>query len=111
MQPDPGTALIFLSFYLVLHVVGLPSFYLNIFVASISIFIITILFGRNNILLIGSIIFVLMLIIRLYKSLPKRRLIYMGLIAAIFIFSVDFIFNNIFEQRHRDRFNVVLGLR
>ena len=110
MQPDPGTALIFLSFYLVLHVVGLPSFYLNIFVASISIFIITILFGRNNILLIGSIIFVLMLIIRLYKSLPKRRLIYMGLIAAIFIFSVDFIFNNIFEQRHRDRFNVVLGL-
>ena len=110
MQPDPGTALIFLSFYLVLHVVGLPSFYLNIFVASISIFIITILFGRNNILLIGSIIFVLMLIIRLYKSLPKRRLIYLGLIAAIFIFSVDFIFNNIFEQRHRDRFNVVLGL-
>ena len=110
MQPDPGTALIFLSFYLVLHVVGLPSFYLNIFVASISIFIITILFGRNNILLIGSIIFVLMLIIRVYKSLPKRRLIYMGLIAAIFIFSVDFIFNNIFEQRHRDRFNVVLGL-
>ena len=110
MQPDPGTALIFLSFYLVLHVVGLPSFYLNIFVASISIFIITILFGRNNILLIGSIIFVLMLIIRLYKSLPKRRLIYMGLISAIFIFSVDFIFNNIFEQRHRDRFNVVLGL-
>ena len=110
MQPDPGTALIFLSFYLVLHVVGLPSFYLNIFVASISIFIVTILFGRNNILLIGSIIFVLMLIIRLYKSLPKKRLIYMGLIAAIFIFSVDFIFNNIFEQRHRDRFNVVLGL-
>jgi rod shape determining protein RodA len=110
MQPDPGTALIFLSFYLVLHVVGLPSFYLNIFVASISIFIITILFGRNNILLIGSIIFVLMLIIRLYKGLPKRRLIYMGLISAIFIFSVDFIFNNIFEQRHRDRFNVVLGL-
>ena len=90
--------LIFLSFYLVLHVVGLPSFYLNIFVASISIFIITILFGRNNILLIGSIIFVLMLIIRLYKSLPKRRLIYMGLIAAIFIFSVDFIFNNIFFE-------------
>ena len=110
LQPDPGTALIFLSFYLVLHVVGLPSFYLNIFVASISIFIITIFFGRDNILLIGSIIFVLMLIIKIYKSLPKRRLIYISLISVIFILSVDFIFNNIFEQRHRDRFNVVLGL-
>ena len=110
IQPDPGTALIFLSFYLVLHVVGLPSFYLNIFVASISIFIMTIFFGRDNILLIGSIIFILMLITRIYKSLPKRRLIYIGLISAIFILSVDYIFNNVFEQRHRDRFNVVLGL-
>ena len=110
MQPDPGTALIFLSFYLVLHVVGLPSFYLNIFAASISIFIITILFGRDSILLIGSVIFVLMLIMRIYKSLPKARLIYLGLISAVFILSVDFIFNNIFEKRHRDRFNLVLGL-
>ena len=110
MQPDPGTALIFLSFYLVLHVVGLPSFYLNIFVASISVFIITILLGRDSILLIGSIIFVIMLIMRIYKSLPKGRLIYLSLISAVFILSVDFIFNNVFEQRHRDRFNLVLGL-
>ena len=110
MQPDPGTALIFLSFYLVLHVVGLPSFYLNIFVASISVFIITILLGRDSVLLIGSIIFVIMLIMRIYKSLPKGRLIYLSLISAVFILSVDFIFNNVFEQRHRDRFNLVLGL-
>ena len=27
-----------------------------------------------------------------------------------YYFSVDFIFNNIFEQRHRDRFNVVIGV-
>ena len=33
------------------------------------------------------------------------------LFASIFFsFSVDFIFNSIFEQRHRDRFNVILGL-
>jgi rod shape determining protein RodA len=28
----------------------------------------------------------------------------------IFSFSVDLIFNSIFEQRHRDRFNIILGL-
>ena len=33
LQPDPGTALIFLGFYLVLHIVGLPSIYMNIFTA------------------------------------------------------------------------------
>ena len=26
-----------------------------------------------------------------------------------FVFSVNYIFNNVFEQRHRDRFNIVLG--
>jgi len=110
MQPDPGTALIFFSFYLVLHIIGLPSYYLNIFVASISIFILTILFGSDNILLIGSLIFILVLFMMIYKGLPKRRLIYLGFISLIFILSVDFIFNNVFEQRHRDRFNIVLGL-
>ena len=31
-------------------------------------------------------------------------------VSIFFSFSVDFIFNSIFEQRHRDRFNVILGL-
>ena len=29
--------------------------------------------------------------------------------SALFIFSVDFVFNHVFEQRHRDRFNILLG--
>jgi len=28
---------------------------------------------------------------------------------SLFIFSVDYVFNNVFEQRHRDRFNILLG--
>jgi len=32
------------------------------------------------------------------------------MISFFFSFSVDFIFNSIFEQRHRDRFNIILGL-
>ena len=33
----------------------------------------------------------------------------MGL-CVLFSYSVNFIFNSIFEQRHRDRFNIILGL-
>ena len=33
------------------------------------------------------------------------------LVIVCFCFSVNYIFNNIFEQRHRDRFNIVLGKR
>ncbi|HAX14343.1 MAG TPA: rod shape-determining protein RodA, partial [Leeuwenhoekiella sp.] len=29
--------------------------------------------------------------------------------SILFVLSVNYIFQNVFEQRHRDRFNVVLG--
>ena len=110
IQPDPGTALVFLGFYLVLYIVGLPSIYMNIFTAIIIIFLLTIFFGKTNMLLLTGLTFVLLFIYRLYNSLKKTRLIYYAISSIIFILCVDFIFNNIFEQRHRDRFNVVLGL-
>ena len=110
IQPDPGTALVFLGFYLVLHIVGLPSIYMNIFTAIIIIFLLTIFFGKTNMLLLTGLLFVLLFVYRLYNSLKKTRLIYYVISSVVFILCVDFIFNNIFEQRHRDRFNVVLGL-
>ena len=110
IQPDPGTALVFLGFYLVLHIVGLPSIYMNIFTAIIIIFLLTIFFGKTNMLLITGLLFILLFIYRLYNSLKKTKLIYYAISSIVFILCVDFIFNNIFEQRHRDRFNVVLGL-
>ena len=110
LQPDPGTALIFLGFYLVLHIVGLPSIYMNIFTASIFLFLLTILFGKTNMLIFLSGLFALFLVYKLYNALSKTRLVYYAISSIVFILCVDFIFNNIFEQRHRDRFNVVLGL-
>ena len=110
LQPDPGTALIFLGFYLVLHIVGLPSIYMNIFTASIFLFLLTILFGKNNMLIFLSGLFAFFFVYKLYNALSKTRLVYYTISSIVFILCVDFIFNNIFEQRHRDRFNVVLGL-
>lgn len=110
LQPDPGTALIFLGFYLVLHIVGLPSIYMNIFTASIFLFLLTILFGKTNMLIFLSGLFSLFFVYKLYNALSKTRLVYYAISSIVFILCVDFIFNNIFEQRHRDRFNVVLGL-
>lgn len=110
LQPDPGTALIFLGFYLVLHIVGLPSIYMNIFTASIFLFLLTILFGKINMLIFLIGLFALLFVYKLYNALSKTRLVYYAISSIVFILCVDFIFNNIFEQRHRDRFNIVLGL-
>ena len=35
--------------------------------------------------------------------------IYFYFFTGFFIVSVDYIFNNVFDQRHRDRFNILLG--
>ncbi|GIR97694.1 MAG: hypothetical protein CM15mP101_00640 [Flavobacteriaceae bacterium] len=68
LQPDPGTALIFFSFYLVLHIVGLPSIYLNIFMFISILFIATIIIGMKVMLMIIGIIFQQYFFIRFIKN-------------------------------------------
>ncbi len=114
LQPDPGSALVYAAFIFVLHREGLPFYFITIGLVAISLFIGTLLFGAIW-ASIGS--FILFLIILLYfffyrkKALRKGwlRIIGIYLVAALYIFSVDLVFNNVFEQRHRDRFNILLG--
>ena len=54
----------------------------------------------------------LLYIFVLDKKRRRKRLLSTLLtlvLASTFIQSVDFVFENVFEQRHRDRFNIVLG--
>ena len=110
-QPDPGSTVVFLSFLLVLHVEKLPSQFLLSFVGLIVLFILTLLLDKT---LATSLVLILGLIYVLILGRKERRkrllsILLTLLIASAFIQSVDFIFENIFEQRHRDRFNIVLG--
>ena len=110
LQPDPGTALIFLSFYLVLHIVGLPSLYLNIFVLISILFISTIVIGMNMMLILIGCVFSIMFLFMIYKKIKKSNLIYISIFSVISVLISTLIFESLFEQRHRDRINVVLGI-
>jgi rod shape determining protein RodA len=110
-QPDPGSTVVFLSFLLVLHTEKLPSQYLLSFVGLVVLFITTLLIGYT---LATSIILGLGLVYVTGLSRKKRRkrllsTILTVVLACAFIQSVNFVFENVFEQRHRDRFNIVLG--
>tara|TARA_B100000941_G_C28476462_1_gene539485 strand:- start:317 stop:1540 length:1224 start_codon:yes stop_codon:yes gene_type:complete len=111
LQPDPGTALVFFAFFFPLFREGLNYAYFIVFICLLLLFFITISF--DLILAIGIIIFLIFTIFLFLKRYnPKIKnwtLIILFLIATGFSFSVDFIFNDIFEQRHRDRINLVLG--
>ena len=114
LQPDPGSALVYAAFIFVLYREGLPYYHIAVAFFAIILFIVTLIFGYVYTLL-GS-LFVFILII-LYFNFNRKKQLKRGwikmlgiyLISAFFIFSVDFVFNHVFEQRHRDRFNILLG--
>lgn len=110
-QPDPGSALVFFSLIFVIFREGLPLYYLGIVFTLILIFITTLMFGTIW-LTIGLLLLIALFFLLKRKSLKVSILpIVIGSIAIIlFSLSVNFVFNNLFEQRHRDRFSSWLRL-
>lgn len=114
LQPDPGSALVYGSLILVLYQFGLPLYYLVIGFLALLLFVITLYLGSVSTLIIASVVISVLFIYLIYKNKKYFRhnwmrfaLIYF--FTGFFIVSVDYVFNNVFEQRHRDRFNILLG--
>lgn len=110
-QPDPGSALVFFSLVFVLFREGLPIYYLSIVLVALLVFISTLMFGTTW---VGIGLVLLIVIVFLVKKdsfkIPITPLISFFVIAIAFSLSVNFVFNNVFEQRHRDRFSLWLRL-
>lgn len=114
LQPDPGSALVYSAFIFVLYREGLPFYYVLLGAIAAALFVITLYFGYKLTLLASAILFTIILLYFIFyriKAFKKGwlRLVGIYLIAVFYIFSVDFVFNHVFEQRHRDRFNILLG--
>ncbi len=108
-QPDPGSALVYAAFFFPLYREGLAAIYLIVGVSAAALFILTLLFKPIWVVLAIAAV-MLFILIKNRKQKPKySRYILSIILIAGFCFSVNYIFNNVFEQRHRDRFNIVLG--
>ncbi len=108
-QPDPGSALVYAAFFFPLYREGIAAVYLILGASVITLFVLTLLFGPLYIAL-GAATIAILLFLKNRKKRPSKSL-YLGIILActLFSFSVNYIFENVFQQRHRDRFNIVLG--
>ncbi|GAA0872409.1 rod shape-determining protein RodA [Gangjinia marincola] len=153
-QPDPGSAIVFLSLLIPLYREGLSKYYINTGLVAVAVFVITLIISP----LYTSILAVLIAVVYFYLKKEQRSLwlivatilaiaffiffleneqyylsaIILGLVIVYtvlsikqknvlpkilmllflvisFSFSGDYIFENVFAQRHRDRFNIVLG--
>ena len=110
LQPDAGSALVFFGLFFVFIREGLDLRWLFLGVGLILIFIATLLFKPPIVCIIISLI--VLVVYHFGKKANSKLSPYLISLGAfiLFSFSVDFIFNSVFEQRHRDRFNIILGL-
>jgi rod shape determining protein RodA len=106
---DPGSALIFIVFVFVLHREGLPTWYLWTGLIALLLFILALVV--QPLVLIGLAAAVTAIVY--IKSRVINRNVLGSLLVLVFIsgfvFSVDYVFENVFKQHHRDRFNILLG--
>ena len=110
-QPDPGSALVFGAFFFPLFREGLSYVYLVLFVSLMFLFFITLSFPISLVVMIITLLIFLLffVFININKKIKIWPFIGSFIISVGFSLSVDYIFDNVFEQRHRDRINIVLG--
>ena len=118
LQPDPGSAIVYLAFLFVFYREGLPAYYFILGFLGITLFLLTLKFGSYYsvpIMIFVTVGLTALFIVytSIYKSsFLKRNWINISVILVItctYILTINPIFENVFQQRHRDRFNIVLG--
>lgn len=108
-QPDPGSALIYSIFIIVLYREGLPSWYVWTGFITILLFVLTLILEPQYVILIAL---TTLVIVHFKSRLSDRNILLSGILFALisgFVLSVNYVFENIFKQHHRDRFNILLG--
>ncbi len=108
-QPDPGSALIYSSFFLVLYREGLPPWYIWTGFSAIILFVLTLLLQPQYVILLALLVIV---IVHIKSRLADRNIVLSAILFTLisgFVLSVNYVFTNVFKQHHRDRFNILLG--
>lgn len=114
LQGDAGSALVYFTLVFVMYREGLPAYYIGLGIAAVVLFILTLALGLKytliSILTLVTIFFIYLA--RSDTNLIRRDwfkfiLVYIGI--GLFIVSVNYIYENVFESHQKDRFNILLG--
>jgi rod shape determining protein RodA len=106
---DPGSALVYFVLFFVLYREGLPSWYLWTGFVAIILFILGLLLEPQYVILIALLV---TLLVYFRTRLVDRNWIYSSIVMLLisgFTLSTSYVFDHVFQQHHRDRFNILLG--
>ncbi len=109
LQPDAGSAMIFLSLFLVLNRDGLPGWYLWSGLILITLFLLA-LFVKPVFLLLALVIFTTIHFI-LNTKITRNPIVYLIIFTFLsgFVFSVDYVYENVLEPHQKDRIDVLFN--
>lgn len=125
LQPDTGSVLVYVAFIFVLYREGLSGNVLLFGIAAAVFFILALLvkstsiaipFGlllEGKIVLLLSVLTILGVIYLLFNS-KKRKLLFpllaIFVVISVYVFSVDYVFDNVLSSHQQDRINELLGI-
>ena len=109
MQPDAGSAMIFLSLVFVLNREGLPSWYLIAGATAIVLFLFALVV--NPLYLAIGFSFLAILHYFNNKKISRNPFMYLLILLIVygFVFSVSYVYNDVLEPHQKDRIDVLLG--
>lgn len=113
LQHDTGSALVFAGFLLPFFREGLSGIILVVGVVAVIIFVLVLAFDKF--IVVGLLFVVLLGYIFLWLTKSKRTFrnilkpIGIFICSCMFVFSVDFVFENVLEPHQKDRIYVLLG--
>ena len=109
-QNDTGSAIVYSAFAIVLFREGFSGIIIIFGLVMSLLFILTLLFGE--IYIIASIALVLILTLALLKKTRKnyKSFIAIFILSSVFVFSVNYAFQNVLEPHQKKRINVLLGI-
>ena len=115
LQPDAGSAIVFLGLTFVLNREGLPSYFIELGIGSIILSIFALAFKTNTVLIIILFFYIIALFIQriqnrvTLKDLIRHRISFLMIIAIIWSRFVNFFFNELLLPHQQVRIKLLLG--
>lgn len=110
MQNDTGSALVYLSFIIVLFREGLSGAIVIMGIIMTILFILTLLFSEVAVIAVLTIILILTVVLLKRVRNNWKLAISIFFLSTAFVYSVNYTFNNVLEQHQKMRINVLLGI-
>jgi rod shape determining protein RodA len=115
LQPDAGSAIVFLGLTFVLNREGLPSYFIQLGIGSLILSIFALAFKTNTVFIIILFFYIIALFIQriqnriTLKDLIRHRISFLMIIAIIWSRFVKFFFNELLLPHQQIRIKLLLG--